>query len=563
MNDVDGQAFQIHQALNYGHKYMDEMGYDIEPVELIYNHLGNFYFSDSIYLEGGEYKDWDLILHEYGHHVMTTLGFSNFPYLSIPYDHTGTEIHFLERGKESGARFAWAEAWPSVFALQVTKYYSSDLSTIDNVGDDYYNDFGATNYDMDEALGNGESVERDIASVLFDMYDTHSFQENFDNISLSHKTMIDLSVNSQAGTFSDFVNHYYSLTNLPQNDFYKLLEEGGMAPYNLTANIDVSYTPPSYTWSAGGCVSEKQYENDRFDIVFTNDDGEDYYVINDIYTTSYQLNTEQWNNVLSGYGDNFYVSVKGYETTDYETGGYRSSMIKYSKMNLSTPPIENILFLSFNRYHEEITSLYNSNHIQEYEVFFQYSGYKIIQTFGEGDIMMEIYDNYGNLVKTNDDSGANENSFVLINTNSNSTYTIKIYHKNPMENGQVKLGIFPTKNSSYTDFSKISNYTMPIGSKIISFGLPKNYVTVFTLNILQTMDYVFETSKYQTETDTYLYITDVTISSPTLEDDDSGTQNGYSKIIADLEIGHTYLIILSVDDISTDSGDTTITISRN
>lgn len=89
------------------------------------------------------YAAWDLLGHEYGHHVQNVFNLCNNPggRHSIPSNNIDDQytnnggIYSLEQSKDRGHRLSWAEGWPTFWSTVAQSHFSTDLKTINTVGD--------------------------------------------------------------------------------------------------------------------------------------------------------------------------------------------------------------------------------------------------------------------------------------------------------------------------------------------------------------------------------------------------------------------------------------------
>lgn len=186
---------QISQAVYYGEKYAYEMQEShpeflkIEyPSEKMSVDAGFSKSSEGAFLGKYTFEYWDLILHEYGHHLQYWLEIMN----NDGGEHSVYKDCLNKYNKDKAMRLSWAEAWPTVFANLVTKYFADDLVGIQYINDDYYDAPNSNNevwnYSLESNVYNGttyalgETFEENIMQVLFDLYDSKN--EDFDNIEL-------------------------------------------------------------------------------------------------------------------------------------------------------------------------------------------------------------------------------------------------------------------------------------------------------------------------------------------------------------------------------------------
>jgi hypothetical protein len=197
-------------------------------------------------------------------------------------------------------------------------------------------------------------------------------------------------------------------------------------------------------------------------------------------TNSYTPSSVEWDDILDHYGNTFYVRVVGYETNSPETGGYMSDKYTFSKNTLETLT-KNINFYDTTRYREEIIELYPSQD-KEFIITFETAGKKVIQTFGSYNTRLYIYDSFGNTIAYDYSDGYSLNTFYILESDANTTYTIRVCFASSNQNGTFKLGIYPTIFSGITDFEDIANFNM--GSSFTLNGTTQlNCSSVFTLSI--------------------------------------------------------------------------------
>lgn len=165
-NDT-GKAFQISQPIVFArHYFLNLMGgggmnVNLAPVQVRFDSLPHFDLNTGLdrnampyYLPGartinidpGSWFDWDVILHEYGHHLMSQNGFAS---------HVGGRHNFgidnikgggglPGRGVERGSKIAWSEGVATKLALMaldlgdVNSYFGGGLMAADR--DRFYDD---------------------------------------------------------------------------------------------------------------------------------------------------------------------------------------------------------------------------------------------------------------------------------------------------------------------------------------------------------------------------------------------------------------------------------------
>lgn len=353
MNTDAGKAIQIAQAVLTARDYSWLMSgerpssinivypYDFE-IEDSYdenNTNGCFYSSElaTMFVTGRypssnvyptSYASWDVIMHEYGHHIqydlniIDSLGAGHASNINMA-DHYKNHYEsgnfdscniscFLKDNllnipssilnendcKYEGDKISWAEAWPTVFGMMAQDYYSSQLSNIDTVADTYCKSYNGLNYDVENTpVALGEACERSIIAVLWDIYDNQN-EEN-DNISLSHQAFWDLSTIEGTYTFSDFIENFYDEYPEYIDDIASNLTKYKMAATKPTiSNVeDISFTNSiSLSWSAQG--GSNYYPNNRFSVIVYKNEIQIFKKDN-ITTNSYTLTLSEWQQLLS------------------------------------------------------------------------------------------------------------------------------------------------------------------------------------------------------------------------------------------------------------------------
>ena len=342
--DVDmtsdlGRAFQISQAINVATRYVKQMnGSYISPVTVKYPHVedatGCFYGSsnDTIYICSSSaaarrpesYASWDVVMHEYGHHVQHEFGITRNPGEKHSF---GENLAVKYRSKDIGVRLAWAEAYASVFGGMAQAYYASSLQNIFTVGDSSYLSYNGASLNYETPVNRlGEACEASVIGVLWDIYDTVS--ETHDNISFTHSAYWDMITNCNSWTLSEFCNYFVDEYSVESAfSLGKLLSYYKMAATNLSVNV--SSTSISLSWTANGTTSTLQ--NDRFELVFFDEDNSEILSVNNITSPSYTLSFAEINAIFSNDDATFKVLVISYQTSSPTTGGYYSKVLSISK----------------------------------------------------------------------------------------------------------------------------------------------------------------------------------------------------------------------------------------
>lgn len=109
------------------------------------------------------------------------------------------------------------------------------------------------------------------------------------------------------------------------------------------------------------------------------------------------------------------------------------------------------------RYAERRTYLIEKEYA-DYTVTFTTASTKLIQTFGDLDTELEIYNSNGTLIASSDDEGYNTNAFLSLYTAANSTYRIRVKFHRDTTVGWVRLAITPAFTVWATGLDSIAKY---------------------------------------------------------------------------------------------------------
>lgn len=568
MSTDKGRAFQISQAILTARDYAwNMMGTMPEDVVIRYPYDSGCYYTRSekrITITGNapnssaypnSYASWDVLMHEYGHHIQYQVGIINSPGGS----HSSSQNNADIRGnKDEGVRLAWAESWPTVFGTIAQQYFSGYLSNIVTVGDTNYTSYNGLDYNIESTSTRlGEACERSIMAVLWDLYD--SANDTNDTISLGYTNYWNVTTGNQSKTFSNFITYFYDTYPSYVDDIGTNLTYYRMAatkPY-ISNSSSVSQTvPPTFKWTAQGGSST--FPNNSFVLIFYNSSGAE--VLRTATTTSntYTLTQSEWNSVLYSYGTTYTVAVAATQTDSPTTGEYISARsVSYTKpapANLS----QTLNIAANNRYTEKIVNLQPGQYI-EYNITFASSGNKLIQTFGSKDARIYLYDSEYNLLVQNDDSGYSLNSLLNYTVEAGVNYILKVKFYDGSQFGKIKVGITPA-SSVYSTYENIWNAE---GTSITYlFPTSLNTTRVMTFTPTESGTYKF-TTNYDGDTriDTYLYVIDPNSTNSYLYNDD-GAGDLQATLSTNLVAGRTYFIIVSTYNITTTSGDLTLNITK-
>ncbi len=368
-----GKAFQISQALLVARDYAntmlqscDENAENFSNVTVAYPAANNTNSSYTPYLrrinlianEGNAssqrppaYASWDVIAHEYGHHIQSELNTSNFhglhhtlevnlldssynEYLEI-IESGGTSQYFesIHEIKPKILELIWSESWATVFAILSQQYHlvHSYISNIPYVGDDCYTSYSVSTHSLEICEAAGEGCEDSVMAILYDIYDDSGTAESSDTIALGHIAFWNITAMNERKMFSEFVQDFYA-------EYPEYIDDLGL---NLTSYEIASRPPailntstyyngalPVLVWTPYG--GSTNYPNNSFYLIFYDDLGVELFRTarfnsgGTASSVSYEVSQSEWNQILQSTTGTYIVAVVSYQTTDVETGPYVS-----------------------------------------------------------------------------------------------------------------------------------------------------------------------------------------------------------------------------------------------
>jgi len=315
--------------------------------------------SSTIYLKDtgndtgcGIYESWDLITHEYGHHIQKILDLTDAPDQPIHLPDVNHAVNLHD--KEAGIKLAWGEAWPTIFGM-VAQDYDLFSGEIPYTLDGRYTD---SQTDMPIESSNkrlGEACEASVMAVLWDIFDSGD-SESLDSISTTHTAWWNLTTQAKSWTFDEFVTYYHSIYSSMEDRIKlgRLLQYYGMAPYVLTEPFHINrffgdfpgdgneynnnQTTHSLCFDPGGDGSivingtTISFENNIIDILIYDDNMNLLFSKNEQPATGeYYFTDAEWNSLLTSLKESETQSIKfllkGKNTAQGYTTGYYYSDI--------------------------------------------------------------------------------------------------------------------------------------------------------------------------------------------------------------------------------------------
>jgi len=528
------------------------------------------------------YASWDVIGHEYGHHLQKHFFFHSgggnhdssrsdiLTYLINNNIQSPISNNNLDIAKEKGCTLAFKESWPTFFAISAQDTFSNDLKQINSVADSIYqayNFFPNSYYDLkDNDFLNGESCERTIMYLLYRLWD-YDNDVSWDNITISENYLWYLMCEYNPKNLSEFVNYLYfdDLINVNKNDFGKILETLHLSAYNLSINQTNNYAiNPTFSWNEGNIDIRYQsnvydYSNNKFTIHFYDMNNNLILSVNNISNNSYTLQENEWHQILIYNNDNsFKVLIEAYATLGNITGPYYSQYYTFNKPQYFDYNIQ----ISNNNNFEKAFAIQDGTSCT-INLEFSRSGNQLIQTFGNDDVLMQLYQSDGvTLISSSDNEGYADNSLIYAYLYSNTMYKLVVSLYNQNISKIVKLSIIPTNSyldnnaSTITDYEDIFNINSSqyTSSNLI---LTQYNSIVLTWKPTQTNYYTISLSS---SFDNFLYVINPTSNEYLRLDIDYNDDEYYYddddyELNAKLSLYHanadvTYLIVITRFDIS-------------
>ena len=376
--------------------------------------------------------------------------------------------------------------------------------------------------------------------------------------------------NSQGSSTDEVYNgiNAYLSTRLSSNQYvlyYEELENGSVDPMHIKAEIKAGrpLILGIYDYSAeyGHFVVGYGYQDYNYP---DNSGTYDGYIVHYGYSTK----TCVWIN--SAWCDS-YITLKSNHTHYYTAIGTipGTNRIEYFCYTCGHRTDAAICMSLAEHYAESVVTLGKNEH-KDYYLCFKGEGVKLIQTLGETNTKLELYDAEYNIIAASDNEGFNNNALISYYLFANTGYILRVIttQNNPSSN-TIKIAIIPAygvsaANSYITNFEDIYPVADYLDYTLSSFA-QENYVRVITFNPRITNYYNIT---IESDFDTYLYVIDPYSTNLIVEgvdyDDDSG--EGLNPLLCSYLCSDTpYLIIYSGYNPASaeDTGDLTIKISLN
>lgn len=222
---------------------------------------------------------------------------------------------------------------------------------------------------------------------------------------------------------------------------------------------------------------------DRYDFAF-NDSYDDFFTqaaVNMMYSAQ-----------QNGYLTPYYVIVESANAININNNSNEVSFPinnwKYSEVAATLGKGENVIFnLSFNT-----------------------SGYRNIQTFGYNDAYLTLQSSNGSSLVSNDDGGYERNAFLQYYFSAGVSYRLVLRLYSSYSIGSVRVAITPSTYSSYDNINSLerTNSFFKTYYKKVEVNNAAGQVSMFTLKPATSSSYTIETTKKDNYIDTYLILID-------------------------------------------------------
>ena len=134
----------------------------------------------------------------------------------------------------------------------------------------------------------------------------------------------------------------------------------------------------------------------------------------------------------------------------------------------------------------------------KYTFCFENSGYRILQTFGDNDTIMRLFDGATRiLLEESDNDGYGENAFINYNFESDKTYYVEIFARGG-KNAFIKTSLtaIPAYNGYFKTAEQISSLNVVNNSSYSSYSLDKNNFVINNLRVSTSGTYLLNTTRY-------------------------------------------------------------------
>ena len=282
------------------------------------------------------YAAWDVLGHEYAHHVQNHYSLSNNPALlhTITLNAIDEQVskgRTLQQAKEEGMRLAFAEGWASYWSIVAQKSFPNNLKTIQTVGDNLYTSatFGV-DLDVYSNSSFGDASELVIQRILYKLYSVQT--DTYDKFALGESILWNIVLNNKPYTFHSFISSLYA------NHYDKFKIAILLGKYNVITNsmtIEDNYLNTYATFSWSTYMGSANLRFNQFDLYFERNDGTLIEKISNISATgascTYTVNSTIWQKIKNLNGNSYKVYFVARQTNYFVSGNYYSIKFTFDK----------------------------------------------------------------------------------------------------------------------------------------------------------------------------------------------------------------------------------------
>ena len=270
-NNGGGEAWSVFQAGTWAAAYAQiRNGGPLASCDISWPNAGGTNYGGSfIRLLQLDRWDWDVTMHEYGHHIQAQLGIANNP----GGNHSGGCSSDARNSKDQGVRLAWGEGWPSYDGCVLQQVLNLAALGVPRVGDLNYDDLEDQTlvYSLETNSGSGgEDDETAVQRLLWDLFDNaNDGRDTITRTDDSIWTTLDaVNPGSMSAAWTSLRSGQTTAVDLQMGG---IAADHKMGPTALNPNSGALVTPSSATFSwtnAVGCSST--WDGNQFDLVFYN-----------------------------------------------------------------------------------------------------------------------------------------------------------------------------------------------------------------------------------------------------------------------------------------------------
>ena len=286
------------------------------------------------------YAAWDVLGHEYAHHVQNYYSLSNNPALSHTItlnaiDEQVSSGKTLQQAKDEGMRLAFAEGWASYWSIVAQKSFSNSLKTIQTVGDNSYTSatFGV---DLDAYSDSffGDASELAIQRILYKLYSAQT--DAFDKFALGESILWNIVLTNKPYTFHSFISSLYA------DGYDKFKIALLLGKYNVIKNsmtIENNYLNTYSTFSWDTYMGSSNLRFNQFDLYFEKNDGTLIEKISNIsangISCTYTVNSTVWQKIKNLTENSYKVYFVARQTDYFVSGNYYSIKFTFDKPSVN------------------------------------------------------------------------------------------------------------------------------------------------------------------------------------------------------------------------------------